>query len=131
MLCKPIINFFATEYESINYKKVLQKLALDKNNDIKQVILGTIDAMKELNPEALECTNGRKVVKPQWMLERLEKHREYWREQQEKEKLLKPEDLGQEIKRFKSEDIGQQIEQKQEESQELKAKETTEEAIKE
>jgi benzoyl-CoA reductase/2-hydroxyglutaryl-CoA dehydratase subunit BcrC/BadD/HgdB len=61
----------------------MQKLALDKNNDIRTVILGTIEEMKTLNPEALECKNGKKIIKPSWILERLEKHREKYRKEQE------------------------------------------------
>jgi hypothetical protein len=45
--------------------------------------------MRELNPEALMCRNGDKIVQPKWMLERLEKDREKWRLANEKEEIKK------------------------------------------
>jgi len=59
---------FAGEFESAKWRQKLTLLAADKANEcqVQKVILETLEHFKELNPEALLCKHGQKIVRPAW-----------------------------------------------------------------
>lgn len=52
-------------------------LAADKENEcqVEKVIVETLEYFKTLNPEALACKNGDRIVKPAWQIEQEKQQR--------------------------------------------------------
>ena len=71
VLVKPIIHLFAGEYKSADWRQRLTVAAADKQNEcqVGRVIVETVDFFKALNPEAMQCKHGEKIIKPAWQLE--------------------------------------------------------------
>lgn len=68
VLVKPLIHLFAGEFESGKWRQKLTLLAADKTNEcmVEKVILESLEYFKLLNPEALLCKRGQKIVRPAW-----------------------------------------------------------------
>jgi hypothetical protein len=67
LLIKPVIHMFSGEYESGLYRKCLVEAAnnLEKyKSKIQNVILDSVDFYRTVNPEAMECRNGKRIVRP-------------------------------------------------------------------
>ena len=71
VLIRPIICLFTSEYQGVQWRKLICDHAAQKQNagQIKKVISDVVELFRELNPEALACRNGDKILKPSWQLE--------------------------------------------------------------
>lgn len=80
ILVRPIITLFASEYQGVQWRKILCDTAADKSNagQIKKVISEVVAKFKDLNPEALACRNGEKIDKPSWQLQKEANMRLEW-----------------------------------------------------
>ena len=70
ILIRPIIALFTTEFQGVQWRKMICDTAANKQNvgQIKKVITEVVTKFKELNPEALAARNGDKILKPSWQL---------------------------------------------------------------
>ena len=80
VLIRPIICLFTSEYQGVQWRKLICDNAANKQNvgQIRKVITEVVEQFRELNPEALTCRNGDKVMKPRWQLEKEARNREEW-----------------------------------------------------
>lgn len=71
ILIRPLIHLFTGEFEGAKFRGQLTSTAADKSNvnQVKKVILQTLEAFKSINPEAMMSRNGVKVIKPAWKIE--------------------------------------------------------------
>jgi len=71
ILIRPLINLFSGEYEGAKFRGQLTSTAAQKSNtnQVRTVILQTLEDFKKINPEAMATCNGAKIIKPSWKLE--------------------------------------------------------------
>lgn len=80
VLIRPLITLFVTEYQGVQWRKILCATAADKANagQIKKVITEVVEKFRSLNPEGLAARNGVKVLKPKWQLDQEARDKEIW-----------------------------------------------------